>query len=63
MGGDRPRNGTYRHTVSRWAVGVVRPNVKHMMALPELAEALGLGYAFTELHTKGLANDNRHIRR
>ena len=24
---------------------------------------LGLGYLFTELHTKGLANDNRHIRR
>ncbi len=63
MGGDRSRIGTYRHTVSRWAEGVVRPNVKHRVTLPEQAEALVLGYIFTELHTKGLANDNRHIRR
>ena len=27
------------------------------------AEGYGLGYLFTELHTKGLANDSRHIRR
>ena len=47
----------------RWTEGAVLTNVKHMMALPELAEDLGLGYTFTELHTKGLANDNRHIRR
>ena len=63
MGGDRPRIGTYRHTVWRWTEGVVRPNVKHKMTLPELAEDLGLRYIFTELHTKCLANDNRHIRR
>ena len=63
MGGDRSRIGTYRHTVWRWTEGAVLTNVKHMMALPELAEDLGLGYTFTELHTKGLANDNRHIRR
>ena len=42
------RIGTYCHTVWRWIEGVVRPNVKHMMALLELAEDPGLGYIFTE---------------
>ena len=32
------RIGTYRHTVWRWTEGKVRPNVKHMMALLELAK-------------------------
>ena len=42
------RIGTYRHTVWRWTEGQVRPNVKHMMALLELANDLGLGHIFTE---------------
>ena len=42
------RIGTYRHTVWRWTEGVVRPNVKHMLALLELANDLGLGCIFTE---------------
>ena len=42
------RIGTYRHTVLRWTEGVVRPNVKHMMALLELAKDMGLGHLFTE---------------
>ena len=42
------RIGTYRPTVWRWAEGRVRPNVKHMMALLELAKDLGLGHLFTE---------------
>ena len=46
--GDRPTSWTYRHTVWRWAEGRVRPNVKHMLALLELAKDLGLGHLFTE---------------
>ncbi len=42
------RIGTYRATVWRWTEGVVRPNVKHMMALLALAGSLGLGHLFTE---------------
>ena len=42
------RIGTYRPTVWRWAEGRVRPNVKHMMTLLELAKDLGLGHLFTE---------------
>ena len=42
------RIGTYRHTVWRWTEGKVRPNVKHMLALLELAGSLGLGHLFTE---------------
>ena len=41
------RIGIYRHTVWRWAEGKVRPNVKHMLALLELAGSLGLGHLFT----------------
>ena len=42
------RLGTYRPTVWRWAEDRVRPNVKHMMALLELAKDLGLGHLFTK---------------
>ena len=42
------RIGTYRHTVWRWTEGVAPPNVKHMLALLDLAEGLGLGYIFTK---------------
>ena len=42
------RIGTYRPTVWRWVEGRVRPNVKHMMALLELAKDLGLGHLFTK---------------
>ena len=41
------RLGTYRHTVWRWTEGKVRPNGKHMMALLNLADSLGLGHLFT----------------
>ena len=34
------RIGTYRPTVWRWTEGVVRPNVKHLLALLNLAEDL-----------------------
>ena len=40
--------GTYRPTVWRWTEGLVRPNVKHMMALLEMANDLSLGHIFTE---------------
>ena len=36
-----PPAGSYRPTVWRWAEGRVRPNVKHMMALLELAKGPG----------------------
>ena len=42
------RIGTYRSTVSRWKRGEGRPNMKHMMALLELAESLGLRHIFTD---------------
>ena len=42
------RIGTYRHTAWRWTEGKVRPNVKHMLALLELADDLGLGCIFTD---------------
>ncbi len=41
-----PRIGTYRTTLRRWTEGKVRPNVKHMMALLELDNDLGLGHIF-----------------
>ena len=40
--------GTYAHTVWRWKEGQGLPNVRHMMALLDLANDLGLGYLFTE---------------
>ena len=36
------------HTVWRWTEGRVRPNVKHMLALLELAKDLGLGHLFAK---------------
>ena len=39
---------TYRHTVWRWTEGKVRPNVKHMMALLDLADDMGLGHISTD---------------
>ncbi len=42
------RIGTYRSTVSRWKRGEGRPNMKHMMALLDLAESLGLRHIFTD---------------
>ena len=41
------RIGTYRHTVWRWTEGVVRPNVKHTMALLAMSHELGLGQQLT----------------
>ena len=41
------RLGTYPHTVWRWTEGKLRPNVKHMLALLEMAGSLGLGHLFT----------------
>ena len=40
--------GTYAHTVWRWKEGQGLPNVRHMMALLDLANGLGLGHLFTE---------------
>ena len=42
------RIGTSRHTVWGWTEGRVRPNVKHMLALLELAKDLGPGHLFTK---------------
>ena len=42
------RLGTYAHTVWRWKEGLGLPNVRHMMALLDLANDLGLGHLFTE---------------
>lgn len=42
------RIGTYRYTVYRWKEGLGRPNMKHMMALLDLAESLGLRHIFTD---------------
>ena len=42
------RIGTYRYTVYRWKKGMGRPNMKHMMALLDLAESLGLARLFTD---------------
>ena len=57
------RLGADPKTVRRWQKDGVRPNAHYLLALRHLAEGYGLGHLFTELHTKGLANDNRHIRR
>lgn len=40
------RLGTYPHTVFRWKEGLGRPNARHMMALLDLADGLGLGHLF-----------------
>ena len=33
---------------SRWVLGRARPSMRHMMALLELAEELGLAHLFTD---------------
>ena len=40
--------GTYPHTVWRWKEGQGRPNARHLMALLDLADDLGLGHLFTD---------------
>ena len=42
------RLGAYPHTVWRWTEGRGRPNARHLMALLDLADDLGLGHLFTE---------------
>ena len=42
------RLGTYPHTIWRWTEGRGRPNARHLMALLDLADDLGLGHLFTE---------------
>ena len=41
------RLGTYPYTVNRWWKEGVRPHFRHLMALLELAEALGLAHLLT----------------
>ena len=41
------RLGTFPLTVRRWWKLGVRPNTRHMMALLELAESMGLAHLFT----------------
>ena len=57
------RLGADPKTVRRWHKDGVLPNAHYLLALQDLAKGRGLGHLFTELHTKGLANDSRHIRR
>ncbi len=42
------RLGTSSYTVWRWHEAGVRPIFRHLMALLELAESLGLGHLFTD---------------
>ena len=42
------RLGTYPHTLWRWKEGLGRPNAKHMMALLDLADSLGLRHLFID---------------
>ena len=42
------RLGTDPHTVRRWRDEGVRPSTRHMIALLNLADSLGLGHLFTE---------------
>ena len=42
------RLGTHPYTMRRWVKGRVRPSMRHMMALLDLAEDLGLAHLFTE---------------
>ena len=41
------RLGTYPYTVKRWCKKGVRPHFRHLMALLELAEDLGLAHLLT----------------
>ena len=42
------RLGTHPQTVRRWKQGRARPSTRHMMALLDLADSLGLGHIFTD---------------
>ena len=42
------RLGTHPQTVRRWRKGLARPSMRHMMALLDLAESLGLRHIFTD---------------
>jgi len=42
------RLGTHPETVRRWVKGRARPSTRHMVALLELAEALGFRQIFTD---------------
>ena len=42
------RLGAHPYTVRRWVLGRARPNMTYMMALLNLAEALGLRHIFTD---------------
>ena len=57
------RLGADPKTVRRWHKDGVLPNAHYLLALQDLAAGYRLGHLFTELHTKGLANDSGHIRR
>ena len=41
------RIGVYPQTMQRWKRGQSRPSARHMLALLELAESLGLRYLLT----------------
>ena len=41
------RLGTHPQTMRRWKQGLSRPSARHMMALLELAESLGLRHLLT----------------
>ena len=43
------RLGTEPHTIRRWRDKGVRPSTRHIIALLNLADSLGLGHLFTEL--------------
>ena len=42
------RLGTDPHTIRRWRDEGVRPSTRHMIALLDLADSLGLGHLFTD---------------
>ena len=42
------RLGIHPYTMRRWVLGRARPSMRHMMALLELAEELGLAHLFTD---------------
>ena len=42
------RLGTHPQTIRRWRKGLVRPSMRHMMALLDLADGLSLGHLFRE---------------
>ena len=42
------RLGVHPQTMRRWRKGRARPSMRHMMALLDLADGLGLGHIFTD---------------